>query len=218
MSGALVRRRLFVNRDIRQTALSRLCWATVPSPRHLGPREHPPPIRLTQYNDALYSSFSPTSIDLVCYLRSSRLASPRNFRWRGAAFSTPITQGPIICHDQTRGDLGAGSLNSKRSAEYAPLGLSRTRASGKEYPDYRGADSLTAEVGHQGEDSAKSGESVRTWIRIKSGVSSQLSSLPHPPLLSSPPISSSLPLPLFHSSTYLYLLHSHSHPFYLASF
>ena len=119
---------------------------------------------------------------------------------------------------KTRGDLGAGSLNSKRSAEYAPLGLSRTRASCNEYPDYSEADSLTAEVGHQVEDSAKSGESVRTWIRIKSGVSSQLSSLPHPPLLSSPPISSSLPLPLFHSSTYLYLLHSHSHPFYLASF
>ena len=114
---------------------------------------------------------------------------------------------------KTREDLGAGSLISKRSAEYAPLGLSRTRASGKEYPDYRGADSLTAEVGHQGEDSAKSGESVRTWIRIKSGVSSRFSSLPHPPLLSSPPISSSLPLSFLHSSTYLYLLYSHSHPF-----
>ena len=114
---------------------------------------------------------------------------------------------------KTRGDLGAGSLNSKRSAEYAPLGLSRTRASGKEYPDYRGADSLTAEVGHQGGDSAKSGESVRTWIRIKSGVSSRFSSLPHSPLLSSPPISSSLPLSFLHSSTYLYLLYSHSHPF-----
>ncbi|KAL1702069.1 hypothetical protein EV121DRAFT_272040 [Schizophyllum commune] len=106
---------------------------------------------------------------MVCYLRSSRPASPRNFHWRGAAFSTPITQGPIICHDQTRGDSGAGSLNSKRSVEYAPLGLSRTRASGKEYPNYRGADSLTAEVGHQGGDAAKSGESVRSWIRIKSG-------------------------------------------------
>ena len=102
---------------------------------------------------------------------------------------------------KTRGDLGAGSLNSKRSAEYAPLGLSRTRASGKEYPDYRGADSLTAEVGHQGEHSAKSGESVRSWTRIKSGVSSRFSSLPHPLLLSSPPLPSSSPLPLLHAST-----------------
>ena len=125
---------------------------------------------------------------------------------------------PSFVTIKTRGDLGAGSLNSKRSAEYALLGLSRTRASGNEYPDYRGADSLTAEVGHQGRDAAKSGESVRTWMRIKSGVSSRFSSLPHPPLLSSPPISSSLPLSFLHSSPYLYLLYSHSHPFYLASF
>ena len=103
---------------------------------------------------------------------------------------------------KTRGDLGAGSLNSKRSAEYAPLGLSRTRASGKEYPDYRGADSLTAEVGHQGEDSAKLGESVRSWIRIRGGVSSRFSSLPHPLLLSFPPIPFSSPLPLLHSSAH----------------
>ena len=158
----------------------------------MGARDYPPPIVLTLQLAALQSSPSPTSVYLVCKHRSYRLASPWIFHWRGAIFSTPIRQGHIICHHQNTRGLDAGSLNSKRSAEYAPLGLSRTRASGKEYPDYRGADSLTAEVGHQGGDSAKSGESVRSWIRIKSGLSSRFSSLPHPPLLSSPLLSSHL--------------------------
>ncbi|KAL1711386.1 hypothetical protein EV715DRAFT_268610, partial [Schizophyllum commune] len=63
---------------------------------------------------------------------------------------------------KTRGRLDAGSLNSKRSAEDAPLGLRRRGASGKEYPDYRAAESLSAQVGHQGGDSATLEESVRS--------------------------------------------------------
>ncbi|KAI5886850.1 uncharacterized protein SCHCODRAFT_02082897 [Schizophyllum commune H4-8] len=52
----------------------------------------------------MLSFSSPTSVYSVCKHRSYRLASPPNFHWRGGDFSTPINQGPIICHDQiTRG-------------------------------------------------------------------------------------------------------------------
>ena len=157
---------------------------------------------------------------MACYFRSYRLASTRNFHWRGAAFSTPITQGRIICHDQnTRGPgrrlpefeekrgicaVGAEQDEGERQGisglQRGGLAYRRVGASRGRLGQVRRVRALLESYKERGEQS----------VFLTSPSSS--------PLLSSPPISSSLPLPLLHSSTYLYLLHSHSHPFYLASF
>lgn len=113
---------------------------------------------------------------------------------------------PSFVTIRTRGGLGAGATNSKRSAEDAPLGLGRRRASGKEYPDDRGAKLPGELVGHQGGDVATFVESVRCLDPYKKRGESTafLTSPPSSPLLYFPSLllHSSLP------SLILYTLYS----------
>ena len=73
----------------------------------------PSPDSLDQVVCPLSFYSSPTSDSLVCYLRSYRLASPPNFHRRGVHFSTPITQGLIICNDRNTATSERGLLDFK---------------------------------------------------------------------------------------------------------
>lgn len=89
---------------------------------------------------------------------------------------------------------------SKRSAEDAPLGLRRKRASGKEYPDDRVAELLSEVVGHQGGDAAMLSESVHLVGSYKErGESTGFLTSPS----SSPPLLSSFDTPFLSSSCLL---------------
>ncbi|KAI5886146.1 uncharacterized protein SCHCODRAFT_02113965 [Schizophyllum commune H4-8] len=65
----------------------------------------PTPYSLTtySYDSAVISLPDIHILGLPASLLPPRLAPPRNFHWRGGSFSTPITQGPIICHHQDTG-------------------------------------------------------------------------------------------------------------------
>ena len=119
---------------------------------------------------------------------SAPTASPRPATSTGAELlsrhrSLRVTSFVTI---KTRGDLGAGSLNSKRSAEDGPLGLGRR---GRAARNIR-TGTLSEEVGHQGGDAAVLYKSVRLVDMYKERGESTvfLTSPPSStPLLSCPP-------------------------------